>query len=142
MDEEKRAQLFVDLYKQQMEHYQHTQTVEWKGNFGIWTLLAGAIYLAQQKSPSIDPLYACGVLAIAPLLHFLWLLMVLRSEQFDKTLWVRYRKEAVEILRGRPALLDETVSERGKLRTCIWLVCEVGVTVALCIALVLVAAFR
>src|SRR5580658_6410202 len=122
MNEEKRAQLLVDLYKQQMEHYQHTQTVEWKGNFGIWTLLAGAIYLAKEKPTSIEPLYSWVVLVTAPILHFLWLFMVLRSEQFDKRLWVQYRKEAVELLRGRPALPEETASERGKLRTCIWLV--------------------
>jgi hypothetical protein len=139
MDDEKRAKLFVDLYKQQMEHYQHTQTVEWKGNFGIWTLLAGAIYLAKDKVPTIRPLYALVVLVVAPALHLLWLFMVLKSEQADKTFWVRYRQEALEILRGTPALPDETVSKRGKLRTFIWLASEVGVTVALCVALLFVA---
>jgi hypothetical protein len=107
MDEEKRAELFVDLYKQQMEHYRHTQTVEWKGNFGIWTLLAGAIYLAKNNSFCIPASFALAPLA-APALHCLWLVMVLQSEQFDKHLWVRYRKEALEILRGHEAHTDVT----------------------------------
>ena len=141
MNEEKRAQLLVDLYKQQMEHYQHTQTVEWKGNFGIWTLLAGAIYLAKDKFPVIPHPYSWVILIGTPALHCLWLFMVLQSEQADKKLWVRYRKEALELLRGAPARPDETVSKRGTLRTIVWLTSEVGVTFALC-ALFLFAATR
>lgn len=139
MDEEKRAQLFFELYKQQMEHYRHTQIVEWKGNFGVWTLLAGAIYLAKDKFLVIPHPYPWLILIGTPALHLLWLSMVLQSEQADKKFWVRYRKEALELLRGGPAMRDETISHRGKLRTIIWLVSEVGVTLALSALFVMIA---
>ena len=128
MDEEKRAQLFVDLYKQQMEHYHHTQTIEWKANFGVWTLLAGAIYLAKERFVSIPPCYALIILGIAPAIHGFWLYKVLASEQTDKKFWVRYRQEALLLLRSTPVLPDEQQWERGIGTTILWLVVEVGVT--------------
>lgn len=58
MDETQRSVLdaFLTLYKQQMEHFRHTQQLEWKANFGIWTLLAGRFISSTRKlstSPTV-----------------------------------------------------------------------------------------
>jgi hypothetical protein len=133
VDEEKRVESFIDLYKQQMEHYHHTQDVEWKGNFGVWTLLVGAIYLAKERFISVTLHCAVAILVAAVGVHALWLCMVLRSEQTDKMLWVRYRGEALKLLRGAETQRDEQRWERGAWTLTAWLVSEVGVTCLLCL---------
>ncbi|MGH9433536.1 MAG: hypothetical protein ACRD3T_18555 [Terriglobia bacterium] len=42
MDDEqsRRVEALLHLQKEQMERFRHTQTIEWKDNFAIWTLLA------------------------------------------------------------------------------------------------------
>ncbi len=40
MDEEqsRKVEALLTLYKQQMEHFRHTQEIEWKANFGDYVL--------------------------------------------------------------------------------------------------------
>lgn len=122
-----------------MEHYHHTQTIEWKANFGVWTLLAGAIYLAKDHVLRLPPCAALVISSVPPIFHGLWLHRVLASEQTDKMFWVRYRREALELLRGQSPLKDEEEWERGIGLTLLWLALEVGVTCLLCGLLFLTA---
>jgi len=41
--DKERLETCVELYKQQMDHYHHTQEVEWKGTFGAWSMGAAAV---------------------------------------------------------------------------------------------------
>jgi hypothetical protein len=145
MDEAQRVEGFLDLYKQQMEHYHNTQKIEWKANLGIWTLLAGTIYLATQgKSLHVTPatclaqlvLSILGLIVVA--LHCFWLYMIHQSEGVDKELWSRYRGEALILLRNGAALRSYEGENESKRRTSIevaWLVVELGVTAFLCFVL-------
>ncbi|SRR6266851_7077356 len=142
-NEEKRAQAFIALYKQQMTRFNQTQQVEWKGNFGMWTLLAGAIYLAKEKSLSLSFCAAAIPLFVVTLLHFWWLYKIHQSEKIDKMLWVQYRHEALEILRhGEHAIPAETDSGRSLAQDLSWLLVEVGITILLCAMVLLVLAKR
>ena len=61
MDDDKRIQGFLDLYKQQMQQFRNTQGIEWKANIGYWTLLAGANYFVAQHSVWISLLWALPI---------------------------------------------------------------------------------
>jgi hypothetical protein len=145
MDETQRSVLdaFLTLYKQQMEHFRHTQQLEWRANFGIWTLLAGAIYIVNKEVVQIP--YRGWLIALVPillfaaaLLHVLWLLKVHRSEDNDRRFWRRYRAEALQGLRGGSTNTlheDERPSDRKRGNDWQWIALEGMVTVLLCVFL-------
>ena len=134
MDYEKRVAAFIEIYKQQMQRFHQTQQVEWKANFGVWTLLAGATYLAvHQKSVNVSPTVAGTILVIIVVVHFAFLYKIHQSELFDKRLWVRYRQEALTLLRTNSLIHeDEKHTPRSRLTEGIWLSLEVGITALLC----------
>jgi len=147
MDETQRSVLegFLNLYKQQMEHFRHTQQIEWKANFGIWTLLAGAIYIVNKEVVHIPhrgwPMAVVLILLFAAAsLHLLWLLKVHRSEIADKRFWTRYRADALQVIRGGSTDTldeDERPWNRKPSDELQWLALEVMVTVFLCVFLAL-----
>jgi hypothetical protein len=126
MDEAKRAQGFLELYKQQMQRFKETQGVEWKANFGVWTLLSATILFVSEHPVTVPRWAAILVCGTAFLGHGCWLFMIHMSQQFDKRLWVRYRQEALLLLR-EPAFLyfDELESDR---REWLWLVVVLWLT--------------
>jgi hypothetical protein len=137
MDEEKsrKVEALLDLCKQQMEQFRHTQQIEWKANFGIWSLLAGAIYIVAKEplSAHISRCYAALVLLVAIFIHALWLLKVHHSEVSDKRLWTQYRAEALPIIRDSKEALPEHEKpwERSPGEEIAWLSLEVTVTIIL-----------
>jgi hypothetical protein len=142
MDEKQwRVEALLSLYKQQMEHYHHTQQVEWKANFGVWTLLAGAIYQLPKEGIHICPCVASIVVLIIVLLiivvvHAWWLCKVHSSEVCDKKLWIRYRAEALALIRGIDAPKEREEEWNRSLKDkVLWLVLEVGITILLCAVL-------
>jgi hypothetical protein len=131
-EKEKRVQSFLELYKQQMERYRQTQEIEWKANFGLWTLLAGAIYLLKDRFASLSSHLAWIALVFLVVLHGWWLYKIHKSEEVDKELWSHYRAEALKLLRGSENPLDhETYRQRGFVSEILWLLLEVGVTLLL-----------
>jgi hypothetical protein len=141
MDEEKRVQAFIDLYKHQMERFRQTQDIEWKANFGLWTLLAGAIYLAKEKIIAILTCPLTFLLLFVLLVHVGWLQRIHRSQQFDKKHWVRYRSEALSLLRvgHDPAVFEDEKQAQTNLWTELtWRALEVGITFLLCAVLFII----
>lgn len=70
---------YLKLYERQMAHYENTQNVEWRGSFGIWTLLAAAVYWASQNLTAARPVVIDSWLVLALFLvpvtlHGSWLL--------------------------------------------------------------------
>jgi hypothetical protein len=130
MDDDKRVQGFLDLLKQQMQNRQSTQEVEWKANIGFWTLLAGANYFAAQHNIPLSIGWALLICSLTVIMHGWWLIMIHRSEEADKKLWIRFRGEALRLLRtdGLPPLEDESRSRR---REWPWLLPEIWLTLAL-----------
>jgi hypothetical protein len=137
---------YIKLYERQMAHYEKSQEIEWRGSFGIWTLLGAAIYWATTTT-TVLPLGRWGsvILLLAPLLHGLWLYKMHQSEEFDKRLWARYRKAAREILlketsaanASLPADEGEYVGLTFRQRMW-WIVLELAITFALTTVLVIV----
>jgi hypothetical protein len=134
MNDKERAEIYVSLYKHQLDHYERTRDVEWKANFGIWTLLAGAIYLAAKETVTISrPLTAVGLTGVI-VVHFFWLLAVQRSESSEVRLYSEYRHKAL-------LLVDPEDRRPSDLRrypwykTLVWLVLEVGMTTILSVGL-------
>lgn len=132
-EDEKTAKTFISLYKQQMERFHQTQEIEWKVNIAFWTLLAAGTYLARGKGLAICPCAAWVLVFVVVTLHLWWLLMIHKSEQTDKKFWVRYRAEALAIIRGKPVHDDEKEehSNRSGFDELLWLVPEVGMTALL-----------
>jgi len=132
MEDKDQVETYIKLYQQQMEHYHHTQDVEWKGNFGIWTLLAAAIYLFVQRlttTPSCLALIVCVLITVT---HCCWLHKIHESEEFDKQLWARYRGEARRLLlNGDDPPSDEDFKARSAPQRLVWLLLEAGLTAAL-----------
>ncbi len=144
---EDKLKAYVDLYKQQMLHYEKSQDVEWKGSFGVWTLLVGGVFLAWQnfgsENPALfNPWIALVIAGLPVLIHFFWLFKRHKFEEFDKKLWSRYRAEARTILLtseadGDAKLPDDELEYQGLsfLDRLKWLVLEVGVTLGLALTL-------
>jgi len=142
-----RVDAYVRLYERQMDHYHKTQDVEWKGSFGLWTLLGGGIYLVCVKRVDIGGymttkiILGAGCLVLL-FLHLFWLWKIHRSEEYDKELWTQYRGEALRLIRG-PGRELQSNENKYKLRSnwerTKWLVLEGGVTLALLLALLVVS---
>lgn len=145
MDDKDRVEAYINLYKQQMERYKNTQNIEWKGNFGVWALLAGAIYLASGKEGATVPLsVAAPVLLLVIAIHLGWLISVHSSEEEDKKLWVQYRGKALRLLQhggGTQADGADWV-KRPWYKELIWLVLEVGMTASLSVTLFAILYWR
>jgi hypothetical protein len=134
-----RVEALLKLYEKQMEHFQHTQSIEWKGNFGLWTALGGAIYVVTKSHYVVSHQWWAIIILvvfIVPVgLHLWWLSKVHASEDYDKIFWSRYRAEALQAIRGSAYQLyrDEwPYPGREKWQKKRWLAVEVGVTLLLC----------
>jgi hypothetical protein len=137
------ADSYLRLYERQMAHYEKTQDVEWKGSFGVWALLAAAIYWAAQNAAKLPPAHVDRCLVsggyVVAALHAVWLWLVHDSEAFDKRLWSRYRRAAREMLSTTGVRRDEIEPEiRGFwkwlvwfLRRLAWIALEAGVTLVM-----------
>jgi hypothetical protein len=129
---EKHIAAYLELYKQQMERFHQTQEIEWKANFGLWTLLAGAVYLTKDRCLHLSSCIAWPALAIVAALHGWWLSKIHKSEEADKELWCQYRREALTLLRGtNTSSPHETYRHRTSEGKIAWLLLEVSVTVLL-----------
>jgi hypothetical protein len=144
MSDKEKVEAYISLYKQQMDRFGKTQDVEWKGNFGVWALLAGAIYLASGKEGASVPLsVAAPILLLVIVIHLGWLKSVHRSEEVDKRLWVQYRGKAIRLL--QPVVTPDDGAdwiERPWYREVFWLLLEVGMTAILSAALFAILYWR
>lgn len=128
MEDKERVEAYISLYKQQMDRFSKTQDIEWKGNFGIWALLAGAIYLAA-KEPINIPLSVAGiVLIVLVLVHLGWLSAVHYSERCDKRFWVEYRRRTLDIIQPNHG---EPPFKYSWIREAFWILLEAGMTLIL-----------
>jgi hypothetical protein len=137
---------YINLYKQQMDRFNKTQDVEWKGNFGVWAMLAAAIYFAAKESVDVSRGLAALLLTLISLVHCGWLLFVHDSQRIDKSLWVLYRnKVAAELgcAKEQQEILSDSQWYRNRpLREFFWTSFEIGMTILLCVLLFVMLFFR
>jgi hypothetical protein len=140
MDEKVKVEAYISLYKQQMDRFSKTQDVEWKGNFGVWALLAGAIYFASGKDGiSISLIWVAAILTVLFFVHLGWVFTVHSSERDDKERWDRYRGKALDIL--WPGHGEEPF-KYSRWKEVWWLLLEGGMTLLLCTALFAILYWR
>jgi hypothetical protein len=141
MDDKDQVDAYINRYKQQMDRYSRTQEIEWKGNFGVWALLAGAVYFAGTNRSIAIPLCFIGpMLLVLTLVHMGWLLNIHSSERFDKKLWAEYRLRASQII--QPNAPDEGTFKHSWIKEAVWILLEVGVTTLLSLALLALLFWR
>jgi hypothetical protein len=109
---------------------------------GVWTLLAGGIFLAVNAKLHIafDPKW---ILVAIFLVHLVWLIKVHDSEHFDKKLWDEYRRQALALLshpskeqeHNWPRLHKGWLKVKFWFSQIIWLSVEAGMTGVLCLVL-------
>ena len=131
LDDKGRIDAYLTMYKAQMEHCRTTMDIEWRVTFAAWTLLAGIAYGAAKEGVHLPPAIAWAVLLVAPA-HLVWLVMIHRSEDFDKKLWSEYRAKVLALL--GESTRDATAAVwtvRGLARHAAWLSVEVGMTALL-----------
>jgi hypothetical protein len=127
---DKKVDAYLSLYKAQMEHFRNTAQVEWRVTFAAWTLLVVLIYVAADKGIRLPDL-AC-IVFVLPTLHIIWLYLIQGSEDVDKSLWVSYRRKALDLL-GYPSNSPKVDSWKARpvWKHTIWILLEFGVTLVL-----------
>jgi hypothetical protein len=127
---DKKLEAYLTLYKAQMEHFRHTSQIEWRVTFAAWTLLVVLTYAAADKGIRL-PGFA-WIVFVVPVLHIVWLYLIQASGDVDKSLWVSYRRKALDLVGYPPA--SQTVdfwTRRSIWRHSIWILLEFGVTLLL-----------
>ena len=128
---EKKLDAYLSLYKAQMEHFRNTVQTEWRVTFAAWTLLVVLIYAAADKGIRLPDL--AWTVFVLPVLHIVWLYLIQGSEDVDKSLWVSYRRKALDLL-GHPAASGlDSWTKRPVWKHLIWILLEFGVTLLLAI---------
>ena len=131
MEDKDRVEGYVELYKQQMEHYHKKQEMEARASFGVWTLLGASIYLTVEKNLKVPLGLAVPALAVLLAVHFFWLWRLMISEGRDRGLWLSYRNKADDLLDGKPAA--QAPASSGERPT--WALLEAGATLVLSLLL-------
>jgi hypothetical protein len=128
MDTSKKLDAYISLYKTQMEHFRNTVQIEWRVTFAAWTLLVALTYAVADKGIQLPGL--AWTVLLVPILHTFWLCLIQGSEDVDKSLWVSYRRKALDIL-GCPATNTDSWTKRPVWKHAIWILLESGVTLLL-----------
>jgi len=129
---DKRLDAYMGLYKTQMEHFRNTVQIEWRVTFAAWTLLVVLSYAAADKGIRLPGL--AWLVFVVPVLHIVWLYLIQGSEDVDKSLWVSYRRKALDLV-GYPAARTDVDfwTKRSAWKHSIWIVLECGVTALLAV---------
>jgi hypothetical protein len=122
----------LDLCKLEIEHEEHMQQIEWKCNFGIWTLLAGAIYIVTKEPVQMSRSWTGACLSVLTILHVCWLYGVRRSEEFDKESWTDHRSRVLRLIGAAETEKDSRGWTRSLLHRVLWLSVEGMMTFLLC----------
>lgn len=130
LDDKKKLDAYLDLYKAQMEHFRNTEQIEWRVTFAAWTLLVALIYAAAAKGIRLPGM--AWIVFVVPLFHICWLYLIQGSEDVDKSLWVSYRRKALDLL-GHSTSSGHLDSWRRRplWKHSIWILVEAGVTLVL-----------
>lgn len=99
-DSDKKAMVFVELCKFQVEKFHKSREIEWKMNFSLWTLivLAGGGLLGRYKPH--DFLIPIIIASIITVIHFSWLWKMQWSQEVDFNYFEEYRGEVEKAATG------------------------------------------
>jgi len=107
-----RADVYLELYKQQMSYFHETRRIEFQANLALWGAIVAVGYgLAGKVQPSTS--LSLAFIASTVVLSGVWAWFLQKTKGFDKHLFAEYRKR-VERLLGAEPLNPATTSALGE----------------------------
>lgn len=74
----------MDVYKGRLEKFKNTQSIQWKMNLSIWTLLVLAIYYSDNIK--LDACFLFAFLLAICVIHFWYCILTQKSLNSDKAI--------------------------------------------------------
>lgn len=98
---DQRAQLYLELYKQQMSYFHETRRLEFQANLALWGAIFAVGYaLAGKVHPS--PSLSFGFIIFTCVLSGVWASFLKKTKGFDKHLFGQYRSRIERLLGANP----------------------------------------
>lgn len=117
---DQRAQLYLELYKQQMAYFHETRRIEFQANLALWGAIFAVGYaLAGKVHPSacLSIIFVIGTV----LLSGVWAWLLQKTKNFDKKLFAEYRARIERLLEAEP-LHPVTTTAVGEHAWCLFYV--------------------
>ena len=133
---------YLELYKTQLSRFSQTQNIQWRVNYGLWSLIVvGGAFLVRQNH-EFDIILACFIAFFIFLLHLVWSYRVQDSLNIDKKLFVAYRIKVEESMNDDTSskILNAHKAERNEflLGTTIWIIVQVSFTFILMLSIIVI----
>ena len=112
LSSDQRAQLYLELYKQQMAYFHETRRIEFQANLALWGAIFAVGYaLAGKVHPSAA--LSLGFVIGTGLVSGVWAWFLQKTKNFDKVLFAEYRAR-IERLLGAQPLRPDTPTAAGE----------------------------
>jgi len=125
------AGVYRELYDTQIPKFNKSRDLEWKVNISLWSLIAAGI-IAIDKFNFLEQAacyWRCGLFLFVVAVHFLWMMLIQRSENIDFEWALKYRRRCEDALNMQP--IDQRTSVSARRIDFIWIVAPVLVTIIL-----------
>ena len=103
-DPEKKANVYLELYKQQMAYFHETRRIEFQANLALWGAILALGYAAAgrvQPSLWVSLWFVLGT----TILSGIWAFFLQKTKNFDKTLFSAYRGKIEALLGAQPTVV-------------------------------------
>jgi len=140
MTDKEKAYCFIELYKEQMNHFKQTRDIEFKVNIAFWTLIVLAGYflnliISSRSYSNFNCFYIIIALLFLACHLFLWLLPISRSEKIDLHYIKEYRDKIEDLAGEKPTPYYGETKDGQERRIMSWMICEATITCLLLIVL-------
>lgn len=133
MTDKEKVDCLIELHRAKLDHFIQTRTIEFQVNIAIWTLIvvAGSFIFGKIHLSNCWHRYVFDFMAfIIILIHFFWMLLIQRSENYDHDCMNHYRNEITKLT----AIKELDFKPRLTLWGWGWMILEVFMTIVLLIA--------
>ena len=89
-----KTDVYIELYKGQLEKFKHTQNIQWKMNISLWASILGGANFLVKYNIVLENYKKWIILISLTSLHFLWTYFIEQSLTTDKNYFVKYRNLA------------------------------------------------
>jgi len=121
----------MDIYKGRLEKFKNTQSIQWKMNLSIWTLLTLAIYnnnIFNNLDTCIKPI----ILFLISGIHLWYCILTQKSLNADKAIGDDIVEQLNEIQDEQQQIIV-TLKKKGNHSNWAWVVLQTAITVILSI---------
>lgn len=120
----------IQVYLDRQTKFRNTQSIQWRMNISVWTLVALAIWLNQTTTTAVNPLVKVVASFIIIGIHFVYCLLTQFSLESDKAV----ANKIINKLCDKQENLDFNPSLRGDMTRVLpwlWICLQTGMTVLL-----------